>query len=126
MATFGEYDSIPGLAATSTLASAQYYVVQASGTALEVKLGTSGTSKILGIVQNDPAAGEPADVAFVGICKAAAEASTSYGSFLTCSSTGRVKATTTAGDRIVGMALEANSTAGLIIRVRLGAFCTYT
>lgn len=121
MATFGEYWSIPGLSAASSLASAQYYVVQLCSTVGQVKLATSGTSKVIGVVQNDPAASEAADVAFLGIVKAACEASTTVGSFLTSSSTGRVKITTTDADRIVGMALESYSTAGGIIRVAMGA-----
>lgn len=127
MANFGQYWSIPGLVATSTLASSQYYVVQLSSTAGEVKLATSGTSKIIGIVQNDPAAGEAADVAFVGIVKAACEASTTIGAYLTSSSTGRVKITTTDTNTAVGIALEAYSTAGGIIRVLMGGIvpCDY-
>lgn len=113
------YTTIPGLVATATLAAKQYYVVQASSTAGECKVGTSATSKLLGIVQNDPAAGEAALVAAVGICKAAAEASVTYGSFLTCSSTGRVKTTSSAGNFVIGKALAASSAAGDIIAVLL-------
>lgn len=124
MATFGEYWSIPGLSAASTLASSQYYVVQLCSTAGQVKLATSGTSVVIGIVQNDPGAGEAADVAFLGIAKAACEASTTIGAYLKASSTGRVKITTTDTDIVIGRALEAYSTAGGIIRVALGgAFC---
>jgi hypothetical protein len=126
MATGGRYDSIPGLKASATLASSQYYVVKAASTAGEVIVGaTAATDPVLGIVQNDPAAGEVADVAFVGICKAAAEASVTYGSQLTTSTTGRVKTTTTDGDRIVGIALEASSAAGDIISVLLARHDLY-
>jgi len=116
MATFGKYESIPGLIATSTLAAAQYKVVQLSSTAGQVKLATSGTSKIVGVVQNDPAAGEAADVAFLGVVKGAAETSVSVGDYLTASSTGRLKSTTTTGHVTLGIALEASDTAGDIIR----------
>lgn len=119
MASFGEYRTIPGLIATATFASKQYYLAKASSTAGEVKPGTSATSAVLGVVQNDAAAAEVAEVAFDGIVKAAAETSVSYGDALTCSSTGRVKATTTNGHRLVGFALEASSSAGDIIRVAL-------
>jgi len=117
MATFGKYESIPGLTATSTLAASQYKVVQLSSTAGQVKLATSGTSKIIGIVQNDPAAGEAADVAFLGVVKGAAETSVAVGDKVTSSSTGRLKTTTTDGDVILGTALEASDTAGDIIRI---------
>lgn len=118
MAIHGRYDSIPGLLATATLAAKQYYVVQASSTAGEVKVGsTAATDLILGIVQNDPAAGEVADVACNGIAKAAAETGVTYGDSLTTSSTGRVKTTTTDGDQIVGIALASSTAAGDIIPV---------
>ena len=126
MSAYAKYDSIPGLLATATLASKQYYIVQASSTAGEVKQSdTAATDPILGIVQNDPAAGEVAEVAFQGICKAAAETGVSYGDSLTVSSTGRVKTTTTDGDRIVGLALEATTAAGDIIPVLLSLHAGY-
>ena len=78
MATYGEYQTIPGLIANSTgLAAKQYYVVQLESTGGIVKLSTSGTSKTIGALQNDPAAGEAAEVAWSGVFKVAAEASPS-------------------------------------------------
>ena len=117
MAVGGRYDSLVGVKASATLASKQYYVVKASSTAGEVKAAAAATDKLLGIVQNDPAAGEVADVAINGFVKAAGEASISYGDALTASSTGRVKSTTTNGHHVIGTALEATSSAGDIIRV---------
>ena len=119
MATWGEYWTIPGLTAQSSLASAQYYVVQLASTAGKVKLATSATSKIIGVVMNDPGAGEAAEVAFVGVVKVAAEASVSIGDWVTSSSTGRAK-TSSGEDRVLGVALEASSTAGNYIRVAVG------
>lgn len=117
MANFAQYWSLPGLVATATLAAKQYYVVQFSTTAGACKVATSGTSEIIGIVQNDPAAGEAADVAIMGVAKACCEASVTRGDWLTSSSTGRVKTSTTDGDRMIATALESYSTAGGIIRV---------
>jgi hypothetical protein len=126
MATFGEYWSIPGLKATATLASYQYYIVKAETTAGGVKVATTAaTDAVLGVLQNDPAAGEAADVAFAGIAKVLCEASTTYGSQLTVSTTGRAKTSTTDGDRCIGIALEAYSTAGGIIRVLLARHDIY-
>ena len=123
MAYGGKYHSIPGLYATATLATKQYYVVCATSTADGVKVSTTAASDpILGILQNSPAANEPAEVAFTGICKALAEASVSYGNPLTASSTGRVKATTTDKDEIVGYALKASAAAGDLIPVLLTRF----
>lgn len=125
MAYSNAFSSIPGLKATATLAAKQYYVVQASSTAGEVKVGTSATSKIIGVVQNDPAAGEVALVAGAGVAKCAAEASVAYGDFLTCSSTGRVKTTTTNNHLLVGKALAASSAAGDVIPVLLSIGAVY-
>lgn len=117
MATYGEYQTIPGLIANSTgLTAKQYYFVQLESTGGIVKLSTSGTSKTIGVVQNDPAAGEAAEVAWSGVFKAAAEASVAIGDWVTSSSTGRAKTTTTEGDYCF-IALEASSTAGNIIRL---------
>lgn len=116
MATYATYLDIPGFTAVSTLASSQYYIVQLASTAGQVKLATSGTSKIVGVVQNDPAAGEAANIAFAGVFKVAAETSVAIGDFITSSSTGRAKTTTTGGNSIIGKALDASSSAGDIIR----------
>lgn len=127
MAAFSSDEKyIPGLVATATLAAKQYYVVQASSTAGECKVGaTAATDPILGIVQNDPAAGEVALVQYDGIAKAAAETGVTFGSSLTVSSTGRVTTTTTDGDRIVGIALAASSAAGDLIQVALSIHDRY-
>lgn len=117
MATFGQTWDIPGLTAVSSLASYQYYIVQLASTAGQVKLATSGTSKIVGVLANDPAAGGEAKVDYGGLMKVAAEAGVTVGAWVTSSSTGRAKATTTGGNIILGQAVDASSTAGDIIRV---------
>lgn len=125
MATVGSFWTIPGMTAVSSLASYQYYLVQLASTAGQVKLSTSATSKTVGVLLNDPGAGEAAEVAFVGIVKAAAETSVAIGDALTASSTGRVKTTTTDGNWVIGRALEASSAAGDIIRIMLPAVATF-
>lgn len=109
-----------GLTATATLAAKQYYLVKASSTAGECKVGSANTDQIIGVVQNDPAAGEAAAIGIGGVLKVAAEASVSIGDMVTCSSTGRAKTTTTDGDVCIGSALDASSSAGDIIRVVCG------
>ena len=126
MATFGRYETIPGLVATGDLSSSQYLVVKAASTAGAVKVATTAaTDAVLGVLQNDPASGEAAEVAFSGICKVKAAASVTFGAPVTFNSTGYVKITTTDGDRIVGIALEASDTAGDIIRLVLGFYDRY-
>jgi hypothetical protein len=120
MATAGAYWALPNVIATGSLASYQYYVVKAGSTAATVKVATTkATDAILGILQNDPASGEAAEVAFMGVCLALAEASVGYGEKLTCSSTGRVKKAASDGDEVVGVALKASGAAGDLIPVML-------
>lgn len=123
MSTGGTYWTLPGRIATGSLASNQYYVVCAGSTAATVKVATTAaTDPILGILQNDPAASEAAEVAFMGVCMAAAETSVGYGDKVTCSTTGRVKSTTTDKDEVIGIALQASTAAGDIIPVMLTRF----
>lgn len=117
---YQEYMTLPGLVATGDLSSKQYYVVKAASTAGAVKVATTpATDPILGILQNDPESGEPAEVAYAGVVLALAENSVTFGSVLTCSSTGRVKTTTTDGAEVVGYALKASTAAGDLIPVML-------
>ena len=123
MAIYSDYKTIPGLVATGDLSSSQYLVVKASSTAGAVKVATTkATDLALGILQNDPASGEAAEVAYNGICKAIGAASISFGSKLSFNSTGQVVATTTDKDEVVGIALAATSQAGDIIPVMLSRF----
>ena len=120
----GKYWSIPGIVASATsLATKQYYVVQLTTTAGQVKLAsTPASDKICGILQNNPAAGEVAEVAFSGICKGSAEGAISRGDFLTTNSTGQLQTTTTDKDEVVGLALEAATTQNDVIPVLLTRF----
>ena len=106
-----------GLVATGDLSSYQYYVVKFGSTAGTVKVATTAaTDTLVGIL---PASGEAAEIAGLGYCIAAAEASVTAGAFLTVSSTGRVKATTTNLDQLIGFAMEASSSAGDLIQINV-------
>ena len=75
-----------------------------------------------GSVADDPTDGQPAEIACGPVVKAQAEASLTYGSYVSGDTTGRLKATTTANDDVFGITLEASSTAGDIIRVLVSRF----
>jgi len=120
--TGGSYLSIPGLVATGDLSSYQYCVVKMASTADAVKVGSAATDAVIGVLMNDPTSGQPAEVAYSGVVKVKCEASTTVGSNLTCSSTGRAKSTTSAGNICIGQALDAGSTAGMLISVLLSHF----
>ena len=119
MATYGQYWSIPGKTATSSLASQQYHIVQFSTTAGQVKIASAATQALAGVVQNDPAAGAEADVAVLGIAKVIAGGSITAGDHITTNSTGRAATTTSANNHVLGIALDAAASNGDEIRVAL-------
>ncbi len=126
MATGGEYNTIPGLVAGADLSAAQFKVVKAASTGGAVVVGSAATDKCLGVLQNNPKNGEAAEVAFLGVCKALAEASVTYGARVTSSSTGRVKVTTTANDTVIGHSLgTASTSAGDLIPVLLSGLFNF-
>ena len=106
-----------GLTASATLAAKQYYLVKMASTAGEVIVAAANTDDILGVLQNDAAADEPVAIGIGGVLKVSAEASVSVGDWVTSSTTGRAKTTTTDGDVVIGHAIDASSAAGDIIRV---------
>ena len=123
MAVYGQYFTIPGVVATGDLSAKQYYVVKVGSTAGTVKLAdTKASDALVGILQNDPTSGQPAEVACAGVCKAACEASVTYGGKLTCSTTGRVTLVNADKDEVIGIALASSGTAGYIIPVLISRF----
>jgi len=120
MATFSNYISVPGLLAGADLSSSQYKAVKAASTAGEVVVADSPATEtqLLGLLQNDPADGEAADVAVLGVAKGICESTAiAYGEAVTTNSTGELQKTTSDNDHIIGIALEASSAVGDIIRV---------
>ena len=109
MALGGSHISLAGFKASSTLASSQYYIVKFASTAGEVIVGAAATDSLIGVVQNDPGAGEAADIAVIGIAKVACEASQSAGAWVTSSTTGRAKVTSSGNDDVIGKLLEGTS-----------------
>ena len=118
MALGQEYLSIPGLLAGSNLSGEQYKVVKLASTAGEVVLVAATSTLAIGILQNDPADGEPADVCTFGVCKGVVGPSdVAFGDVLGHDSTSRLKDHATDNLEIIAIALEANSGANDIIRI---------
>jgi len=113
----GPYWTIPGVVASGSLASSQYKIVKFASTAGAVKVGSAATDNAIGVLMNDPADGENANVACLGIVRCLAEASVTQGDDVACSTTGRAKTTTTEGDNTLGKALESSAAAGDYITV---------
>lgn len=121
MATFSDYVSVPGLLAGANLSTKQYYCVKAASTAGEVVLAADpDVHTLMGLLQNDPADGEAADVAVLGIAKGICESTAiTYGAPVTTNSTGELQLSVTDEDKILGQALEASSAVGDIISILL-------
>ncbi len=117
-----DYYSFPGLLAGEDLSSSQYLVVKMASTAGEVIHATGGTDTAIGILQNDPADGEAADVAIMGVAYAKAADAVTAGTMLNWDSTGRVKASATNTSGVIGMAPLAAGAANDLIPVIVTGF----
>ena len=116
------YETIPGLTANADLSTHQFKVVSLQTTAGICQLAATSiiTSKVIGLLQNNPKSGEAAEVAYSGIAKAIAGTSTiTVGAILGVNTTSRVVGTTTDNVQAIGKALAASSAIGDIIPVLL-------
>ena len=102
---------LPGLVAGANLAAAQYKVVKFASTAGQVIVVTATTSLAVGILQNDPASGQPAVIAGPGdVAIALAGASDiAQGELLGFDTSGRVVDHTTDGRFMIAQALAASA-----------------
>lgn len=106
----------------SSLATKQYYVVKqhTDGTAI---LSAAATDKHVGVLQNKPAVGAAALVRFLGTTKAVSGGTIAVGSWVTSDSNGKVIATTTDKDVVIGKYLgTAAAASGDIVEIQLGIF----
>jgi len=108
----GEHLRIPGLVAAADLSAKQYHIVTLATTAKQVKVAAAATGGLVGVLQNDPLAGEAASVVCAGMTKVVTAGSVTIGALLTANSTGQATVTTTANNSVVGRALTAATTAG--------------
>jgi hypothetical protein len=108
--------------ATTTLAgpngSGQFLAVKLTGSRV-VNLANAGGEAVLGILQNTPTLGAPADIGFVGVSKAVAGAAIAAGAELMTDTSARLITATSTNHR-VALALEAATAAGQLISVVLG------
>lgn len=116
---------------TASAALNQYGVVKHASTAGEVIAVAATTDFAIGIVQNDPAAGEPALVAALGEAIAIAGTSNlAVGELVgfaynSTANLGRVVDHTTDNRRIIGVAMEASTAIGDEVRVLLTGLSRY-
>lgn len=115
MAISGSYTTIPGLLAGANLSSSQYKIVKFASTAGEVVAATSTTSVIAGVLMNEPADGDIAEVACAGVAKVLMTASVTKGYRVGVNSSGyATNLGSTAGYSVLGVAVEGSGTSGNI------------
>lgn len=117
------YETIPGLTAAADLsASGQFKVVKLLSTAGQVNLAATSilTSKVVGLLQNNPKSGDAAEVAYSGLAKGIAGTSLiRIGHILAVNTTSNLVNTTTDNIQQLGKALADASAIGDIIPVLL-------
>lgn len=116
MATENSVSSITLLAAAD-LSASQYRVAQVNASGQAALCGATGVA--VGILQNKPASGRAATVAFHGVSKAIAGATVAAGARVTSDANSAV-ITATTGDSSLGVALTGGA-AGDVISVLIGA-----
>lgn len=108
---------IPGLLAGAALTAAQYKWMKLASTAGEVIVAAAKTDLLIGVLQNNPADGQPADVLAVGVSKVLSGGSVTLGVLQTANSTGQTADASSANDRVGGYALATDGTATNLVRV---------
>ena len=99
----------------------KYYIVQQAADG-DIEVGESATDLLVGVLQNKPAADEPALYRFLGTSKVVAAGAISIGDWVTTDSAGKAVATTTDKNTVIGRALEASANDGDIIEIQLSIF----
>ena len=116
MAYEGPQIRIPGLTASASLTTKQYYFVKMSGEKT-VTVCAATTDKPIGVLQNNPASGEEATVCAIGVTKVSGDADLNYGDSIGTSADGEAAAYTASDTTkyIVGQVIEGNTAAhGLV------------
>src|SRR3990167_8149536 len=116
MTISGDVIKIPGLVAGASLTAKQWTPVLMSSTASRTVLSCTVTTRnCIGILMNNPASGQEAEVAGLGLVKAVAGTATLLrGARLTCNSTGVIP-TTTDNQFAFAVAVDAAATKGDLI-----------
>ena len=107
---------------TNDLSAAEFLIVaQDTSNDGSVVAAASATDPILGVLQNKPKAGESAVVRWGGSTKVIAGGTVTRGAWVTSDSSGHAVSTTTAGNVLLGRALQ-SAVSGDIFEVALSTF----
>ena len=111
---YGTQESLhlPGLLAGASLTAKQFHFVKLASTAGEVVAVNATTDAAIGILQNNPADGEPAEVRILGVSKCAMAAAVAHGTDLGWNTTAQGTGRTISGSRSAGgTVIETTTTA---------------
>jgi len=123
MAYGGNQIKIPGLLAGASLTAKQFYFVKLASTAGEVVVVNATTDHAIGVLQNAPADGEPAEIAALGVTKVVcASTAVTAGSDIGWNAEGQANNRSAAGSRSAGTALVASSSDGDIVEILLHGY----
>lgn len=92
--------------AGADLSAKQYFIVKNDTGSNEVVLAAAAADSIVGVLQNAPVENQEALVAVGGTCKVIAAGDISKGAWVTSDGNGEAVATTTAGNLVIGQALQ--------------------
>lgn len=111
----------PAPTAAADLSGMQYTIMRYSTAATTVTFANSqggNAEDLIGVLWNKPKSGEHASIAYSGIGKVLAAGTVTAGVWITTNTSGRA-ANATSGDLVFGQALEAATTDGEVIGVKL-------
>ncbi len=93
-----DYLAMSGITAYGTVTQYRAVILYASANGQVQAVSNANASRPIGILQNDPADGEAADVAITGVCKAEYGGDVTRGQTLICDDSGRLIADTEVAD----------------------------
>lgn len=117
------YSQVETFISAADLSAKQYFVAQLDANG-KADLASAVTQDLLGIIMDGGAAsGDPVAVCTAGVAKAISGGTINEGDRLTTDSAGKVIATTTAADELIGWALQAAASGDYVeIRVQRGIY----
>ena len=104
--------------ASEDLSEKQFYIMQMDSDG-NMEIAESATDLILGVLQDKPESGQAGTYRHAGTSKVVASAAIAIGADVTTTSAGKAVTTTTQGDKVIGIALEAAAADGDIIEIQL-------
>lgn len=104
--------------ASEDLSAKQFHIVQMDSSG-DMEVGEGATDLLLGVLQDKPESGQAGCYRHMGTTKVVAGGAIAIGARVTSDATGEAVTTTTNGDVVVGVALEAAAADGDIIEIQL-------